>query len=88
MAQKPKQKSVKGSFKEKLQNHLKAFEQNYGSNAVKWYKSFLAASLAVIGLAIFYFTGSLINWWIVFVIAGIAGLSILFKTMFWGDDNW
>ncbi len=88
MAKKPKEKKAPADLMGPLQNHLKMIGQNHGDDALKWYKSFLAASLTVVVLTIFYFMGSLINWWVVYIIAGIAGLSLLFKVLFWGDDNW
>ena len=88
MAKKPKEKKAPADLMGPLQGHLRDFEQKYGDDALKWYKSFLAAGLTVLVLTIFYFIGSLINWWIVYIIAGVTGLSLLFKVLFWGDDNW
>ncbi len=88
MPQKPKQTTSQNSLKGKLQSHFMAVEQDFGGDAVKWYKSFLAASLTMIVLAILYLAGSFINWWVVFIVAGIAGLSLLFKVLFWSEGSW
>ena len=88
MAKKPKAKKDQISLTGKLQSHLSVVEQNYGDDAAKWYKSFLAASLTAIVFAILYLMGSLLNWAIVFIIAGVAGLSLLFKVLFWSDGSW
>lgn len=87
MAKKPEAKKVQTSLTGSLQSHLRVVEQNYGDDAVKWYKSFLAASLTAIVLALLYLMGSLLNWAVVFIIAGVAGLSLLFKVIFWSDGS-
>jgi len=88
MVKKPKAQKDQISFTGKLQSHLSVVEQNYGDDAVKWYKSFLAASLTAIVLGILYLMGSMLNWAVVFIIAGVAVLSLLFKVLFWSDGSW
>lgn len=88
MTKKPEAKKVSADLMGPLQGHLKMIGQNYGDGALKWYKSFLAASLTVLVLAVFFLLGSMINWWVVYIIAGVAGLSLLFKVLFWSEDNW
>lgn len=87
MAKKPEAKKVQTSLTGSLQGHFKVVEQNYGDDALKWYKSFLAASITAIVLAILYLMGSMLNWAVVFIIAGVAGLSLLFKVIFWSDGS-
>lgn len=88
MAKKPKQTPPQTSLKGKFQSHLMKVDQDYGDDVVKWYKSFLAASLTVVAFALLYLMGSYFNWWLVYVIAGVAALSLLFKVIFWSDGSW
>ena len=88
MAKKPEAKKVPADLMGPLQGHLKMIGQNYGDDALKWYKSFLAASVTAIVLGILYLMGSMLNWAVVFIIAGVAVLSLLFKVIFWSDGSW